>query len=278
MLDFFSTGGMARDSVHSRVALVSRRRALLAPAAAALLMACAPFGRGQQSAPSPVQLPAGTLEFWPLGEGDAADKLMARFRTHAPQITINRVEGGDLTKVLAVAAAGTPPDIAGSLISWVGTLWARGVAEAASKVLKGASHRAAATEFLHFVGLPEQMARWALDQERLPPHEGAAARPEWQAYLKSKALLDNNLSIWDPLMWRINGAAGASHGAPAGLAPPLADGSARVPDLDREAARWRNAATVSLGIKRRARTSTAPSGSTSSPPRATRTRSRRFRR
>jgi ABC-type glycerol-3-phosphate transport system substrate-binding protein len=56
-------------------------------------------------------------------------------------------------------------------------------------IVKGAPHRAAAVEFIRFAALPEELARWALEQERIPPHEAAAARPEWQEYEKRKPVM-----------------------------------------------------------------------------------------
>jgi ABC-type glycerol-3-phosphate transport system substrate-binding protein len=53
-------------------------------------------------------------------------------------------------------------------------------------IVKGAPHRDAAVEFIRFAALPEELARWALEQERIPPHDAAAARPEWQDYEKRK--------------------------------------------------------------------------------------------
>jgi sn-glycerol 3-phosphate transport system substrate-binding protein len=53
-------------------------------------------------------------------------------------------------------------------------------------IVKGAPHREAAVEFIRFASLPEELVRWALEQERIPPHEAAAARPEWLEYEKRK--------------------------------------------------------------------------------------------
>ena len=58
---------------------------------------------------------------------------------------------------------------------------------------KGAPQMEGARTFLRVAAQPETLARWSLDQSRLPTHEAAAARPEWQARLKEKPVLQTHL-------------------------------------------------------------------------------------
>lgn len=56
-------------------------------------------------------------------------------------------------------------------------------------VARGAPHQDAAAAFLRVASMPEAIARWSLDQNRLATHEAAFARPEWQARFKQKPVL-----------------------------------------------------------------------------------------
>jgi ABC-type glycerol-3-phosphate transport system substrate-binding protein len=59
---------------------------------------------------------------------------------------------------------------------------------------RGARQLDGATAFLRTAALPESLARWSLDQGRLPTHEAAAVRPEWQARLKEKPIMQAYLN------------------------------------------------------------------------------------
>jgi multiple sugar transport system substrate-binding protein len=82
-------------------------------------------------------VPASRLDLWPLAEGRALEALIERFRQNAPQVTVNREDGANLTKVQTALAAGTPPDIAGAIIANLGDIASRGMAESLTQLLRG---------------------------------------------------------------------------------------------------------------------------------------------
>ncbi len=114
---------------------MTRRRVLLCAAASGVLAACAVPGATEGPATSSV-VPS-RLDFWPANEGKAVDVLLERFRANAPQITINREEGGNLTKVQTALAAGTPPDIAAAIIANLGDIASKDLSENLTQLLKG---------------------------------------------------------------------------------------------------------------------------------------------
>ncbi|MBI3971644.1 MAG: extracellular solute-binding protein [Chloroflexi bacterium] len=113
---------------------VTKRRVVFGAAGATLVMSCGIPGRSE--APRASNVPASRLDVWPLNEGKAVDILLERFKQNAPQITVNREDGANLTKVQTALAAGTPPDIAGAIIANLGDIASKGMAESLTQLLK----------------------------------------------------------------------------------------------------------------------------------------------
>src|SRR5688500_1168066 len=108
-------------------ALTGSGAALTAPLA---LAACADGGGGG-AAPARVTQ-ATTLVYWTnLGGADGATmkELAERYQAETPLVTVEQIQGLNpyFDKVLAAAAAGTPPDVLGTRMPYVPFLAQQGV-------------------------------------------------------------------------------------------------------------------------------------------------------
>ena len=119
----------------TRRSIIVRARALGVTGATGVLAACAGSTGGKE--PPPVTLQPVTLEVWANPDALQFKNQAEAFKKQNPSVSVNTVAGGNLTKLQAALAAGTPPDIGTAIIADQPTLGPKGLAEPVSQALKG---------------------------------------------------------------------------------------------------------------------------------------------
>jgi multiple sugar transport system substrate-binding protein len=103
----------------------------------ALLAACAGSTAGSGETRPAATLQPVTLEVWMNPDLPQFKDQAEAFERQAPRVTVNAVAGGNLTKLQAALAGGTPPDVGTAIIADQPTLGPKGLAEPVSRALKG---------------------------------------------------------------------------------------------------------------------------------------------